>query len=45
MSNHYNKLTDTLEKLDDIIKQFREWVESQNTKARDGRVIMSVMKV
>jgi len=32
MSNQDNKLTDTLDKLDHIIKQLLEMIESQNTK-------------
>jgi len=36
MSNQDKKLIDTLDKLDHIIKQLGERVESQNTKARDG---------
>jgi len=36
MSNKDNKLTDTLDKLDHIIKQLRERAESQNTKANDS---------
>jgi len=33
MSNQDNKLTDTLDKLDHIIKQLQEMIESQNTTA------------
>jgi len=36
MSKQDNKLIDTLEKFDHIIKQHRKRVESQNTKAHDG---------
>jgi len=35
MSNQDNKLTNTLDKLDHYIKQLRERIESQNTKAHD----------
>ena len=38
MSNQDNKLTDTLDKLDHIIKQLQEMIESQNTTAHDDPI-------
>jgi len=44
MNNQDNKLTEMLDKLDHYIKQLRKMIESQNTKAHDGPVIMNVMR-